>query len=519
LASGVSSDRRRHTALVFILISCLYFLAASGFAATTPFWYDELFSVTIARLPRIGDIIAALSQGADHTPPAIFILTRLANRLPGNELITNRLPGLIGFWLMGVCTFIYVRRRLPAPCAWVAAALPAVTAIYTIAREARPYGLLAGLCGIALVCWQAAADGRRRMLALTGLTISLSLAILSHYYAVFLFLPFAVAELVRWLARRRVDREIAMSLALAACTELVLLPMVRATSSLAGGFSLKVSPSAALDVYVFFVDKSSAIKLLIAVCLIAPFVEPLAAALRRRLSLGGRILEAPGPMGAPDVIPPHEYAGALVLAAMPFVQVLVTGALHAPFSFRYGIYAIVGISVLAAYALGWMSTRVPTAAWSVAVLIVAVAGVRLGLGIPLLFRAPPAWNRDHPLLAEAPSTQSIVIERAADFLPLSYYAPPGVRQRFAYLADAEASLRVLGRNSADVNLLALARWAPVPVRPYAEYVRGQERFLVYSSHDGWLLEQLLADGAEVRLVKASGATALYQVSGLDGWRR
>ena len=47
------------------------------------------------------------------------------------------------------------------------------------AHEARPYALVLALAGIALVAWQAAAEGRRRRVALFSLGFALAAALCS----------------------------------------------------------------------------------------------------------------------------------------------------------------------------------------------------------------------------------------------------------------------------------------------------------------------------------------------------
>ena len=54
-----------------------------------------------------------------------------------------------------------------------------------------------------------------RRLSLAGLFVSLPLAICCHYYAAFLLLPFALAELTRTWVRRRIDWPIWIALGLA----------------------------------------------------------------------------------------------------------------------------------------------------------------------------------------------------------------------------------------------------------------------------------------------------------------
>src|SRR5262249_22574769 len=76
---------------------------------------------------------------------------------------------------------------------------------YSYAYEARGYGMVLGFAGAAVVCWDLARSPRWRPVALLGLPVCLALAVATHFYAVLLVVPLALAELARSLKRRRTD--------------------------------------------------------------------------------------------------------------------------------------------------------------------------------------------------------------------------------------------------------------------------------------------------------------------------
>ena len=72
--------RNRSAAGSFIaaaILAAFYFATSIYIASHRVFWFDELFTVRIARLPDIKAIWTALGHGADSLPPAYYMVVRL----------------------------------------------------------------------------------------------------------------------------------------------------------------------------------------------------------------------------------------------------------------------------------------------------------------------------------------------------------------------------------------------------------------------------------------------------------
>src|SRR3954451_22972836 len=82
---------------------------------------------------------------------------------------------------------------------------PFFTMAQYYAYEARPHGITLGWCGLALVSWQNAKDGPRRYISLLCFCLSLTGALLTHVYAVFILVPFFVAEVYETFRTRYFD--------------------------------------------------------------------------------------------------------------------------------------------------------------------------------------------------------------------------------------------------------------------------------------------------------------------------
>jgi len=153
-----------------------------------PIWYDEAFTLMLAKLP-LTQMIAATA--GDVHPPLFYLTVWASVRLFGTAFWALRLPGLL-FSLMGLATFAYIVPALKLPRAVEALSIIAVALspmlIYH-AAEARMYNLfvlfvLAGAWAVWRGNWGA-------------LGVALGLGMLTHN----MFVLYVVTLSVWWLAR------------------------------------------------------------------------------------------------------------------------------------------------------------------------------------------------------------------------------------------------------------------------------------------------------------------------------
>jgi mannosyltransferase len=163
-------------------------------------WLDE--SATMILVHRGFSGMLSHLPSSESTPPLYYVLVWGWTKVFGaGPLGFRSFSALIGTLTIPV---LYLAGREISPRAglWAAALAAVNPAMYYYSQEARAYGLLILFCAMAFVLWQRALrtpDGRR--LALWG-GVSV-LALLTHYFAAFLFLPEAVV-LVSRLGWRRV---------------------------------------------------------------------------------------------------------------------------------------------------------------------------------------------------------------------------------------------------------------------------------------------------------------------------
>jgi hypothetical protein len=244
----------RRPGLVAGGLTAFYLALAVVLAARRLLWNDEFYTFHIARLPGLAAIWDALTTGAEQLPPLVYVATRWSQAILGTSELATRLPAVLGFGVMTLCLFRVVAWRASPLFAALAMLFPLASGAFPYAYEARPYGLVLGCAGLALLAWQAATEHARRPLALIGLGGSLAAATSLHYYAVLLVGPLALGELVRSARRRRVDYPVWVAFVAAVVPLAAFLPLIRSARRYAGGSWAPADWATVGGVYAFLLD-------------------------------------------------------------------------------------------------------------------------------------------------------------------------------------------------------------------------------------------------------------------------
>jgi 4-amino-4-deoxy-L-arabinose transferase-like glycosyltransferase len=187
------------------------------------FWYDEAFTPVHVLRPGLGATLHGVVH-SENSPPLWYLLAWVFERVLGDGEVALRLPSaLAGIALVPVCWALgheLAGRGAAAACAALASFGPLFV---WYSQEARVYALFALLCGVATVCFLRAErdPSPRRMAAFAA---SGGLALLTHYFAVFLLAPMAL-----WLLRDARQRRPALAaVAAIAIVVAALLPLIGA---------------------------------------------------------------------------------------------------------------------------------------------------------------------------------------------------------------------------------------------------------------------------------------------------
>jgi hypothetical protein len=481
----------------------LYFGLTGLLAARKPLWTDEFFTLYAAQRPSVRDVWEALQESPDAMPVLTHVLTHCVGNLLGFSHLTVRLPAMVGYWLLCVAVFAFLRRRVALPLAAAGMLIPlTVAAVYPFAYEARGYGLLAGFAAAAVLCWDdVAASPRQSWWALPGISLCLAATVASHVYGVFVVVPLAVAELARTRERGRFDLGVWLAMACAGLVALPLAPfmpnMRRVGGLMAGsgssGWDVLDACSAFLSTPVTYFG------LLVVVGLV-----------RRP---GGGLREPPCPQ--PRVVRKSDWVLALAFASMPLWAYLATCPLTSVFRPRYFLPTVIGVSLLPPLVLeAWLGRgsrlcwAVPcwvllAAAWNVADTkhnLRELSSLRQGQGPDYLLKIEDRLPHD-----DLP----VVVSEHQGFTRLHHYAGELLRARLVYLPDDNSEW------NKSQNALFLKQYG-YRMQPAADFCRSHREFYLYVS-DGRVspfLTRLIVQGAELRDTGLNDTDDVYPRPGL-----
>jgi hypothetical protein len=483
----------------FVAISAIFFLFAIHVSSMNLLWYDEIFTLRIARLPDIATVLDAVEHPVDLQPPLYFIIVRASMKAIGETHLGARLPSMIGVWIMTVCVFAFLRRRNSILLSCSGAALALMFRSLSQAWEARPYGLVLGLSGIVLLSWQRATDSPHRKLALACLALGLAAGPCVSYYAVLLWVPLGFGELVRSIRSRRVDWPIWTILFLALLPFLAHLRYILPATVSASSTKLWNAPTLESLVTLYPALLANAYPtffVLFAILLVMRTKHPEAVSMLA-----------------------HETAVLWGLIATPIfgfvLALLVTHVIHS----RYVLFSVIGFGCL--FALS-MRRMLPAHRWrDLLIFLVAMVSLCMAARQALTLHnrlRPPAevLSRRLPTQVED-SGLPVVIGSGLNFWPLTYYAPQSVRERICFVADMDVAARRTGNVSVDGGLLATMKHFKPRVYPWSEFRKTQRQFyLVWPRRENvlfeWLLPEVQSLDAEVENVGSWGGDELYLVT-------
>lgn len=483
-------------------------------AASLPFWYDELLTVRLSALGGVSELWSALTGGFEFTPPLGYLATKLARTLPGPETLTARVPPLAGYVLLVVTLFIFLRRRIGGWFALSAVALlPLADFTIRYAVEARPYMLVLGMSGCALVFWQATVNkpgsgdrdpesdpsGQGGAWAPIGLAISVALALLLHVWAILLPLALAAGELVEVARSRSVRWRVVGALA-AAAPVLGLYPAILSASRnvIFGG---PIYEPTLLKLYGAIRSELPRPRALVAAALVAAFVAAWWA--RRRAPP-----EPPRPGLRPD-----ELAVMWMLMLSPCVPYAYAQMARGAFMPRYAMYALPALICLAGVLLHRLGRGLRISGQCAAVVMLLGVLVYLPRKVPIergrlavVESLAGAHDRLDPSVP-------IVLVNPIDVLPFDEQAGEDLRLRTRYVADPGLALQETGTNGIDLGYVLGERYLKLSVRrvSYDELAGHSRLYLAGKWHElSWLPKRLQQDGWQLSPIGGTPQAPLFE---------
>ena len=493
----------------------VYAAIRTSFAsASKSFWYDEVDTVIVARLPTVTTIWRALKQAIDGMPPLYYLVARLADHLVPNENIAFRIPSIAGLCCVLVCVFLFVRKRSGSVIALICVPIPFVTILYTTyAEEARPYSLVVAFVAIALLAYQHAPSTLWMLL----MGFSLAIAVSLHYYAIFALVPFFAAEaaLVLWAGRLRLRVWLALA---CGCLPLwVFWPLSSKLREYYGAhFWASVSLTDVLRTYGALFNTTAelgftpvAVSGTLGVAAVMVLVLALLATI---VAMLGRVRED---LTASKLF--SENTLVLGMLALPMFIVVAALVAHGGMAPRYALSTVLGLPL----ALGIVLPSLDRKAVALVMififsgLVVQEAGFwRSWLG-PLPGGVASATGVKNFIESVGYKDLPVVESDGFDYLKIQYYSSPEWKERFFVLTDAPNAVAYAGTDSIDKQLLIFQRFVPLHVSDFKVFASSHPRFLLYSTGGApfdWWPVRLNREGYLLQLLNAEGAQKVYLVS-------
>jgi hypothetical protein len=495
----VMRSPRLASALLVTLLVCEFGVLLLK-ASRKLFWYDELLTFHVSNLHPFSLLWKALQAGVDGMPPGYYVLVQLARRLPGDPLVTLRLPSILGYLLSLLGVYWFVRRAMPAVAGLAAVLLITLSPFREYALEARSYTLLVGFLAISAVLWQRI-DAKWFMTPLFALF--LTLAVSCHHLAVVVVSSFGVAELTWSLLSRRIRWGVWAACLLATSPFFLGLPLLLHMRDLFGkNFWARPSWGTAISTYTSYLGLAYNP----AFVLILFFGLVVGDSLLRVMRQPGEGTPE-GDFSLPEII---LVSGFLFY---PVLLVVFTKLLGGGYTERYGWPAILGLVLGSVYLVRtvWLKS---SSAYLLAALLIAFAhqGEK---DCRTLYKAGSTrvderWTKLAELSREEPNIP-VVIGSPLAYLEAAEYAPPELRaNRLVQVADPDLATRLIGWDSGDKAIRLLAQFIPLQVEDPATFQTAHQRFILFSGDNpDWFTQYLVEAGYRLRLLSEDGDNQIY----------
>ena len=510
--SGIAKCRlARVLAGVFVLLTATLALTWSHNKLMSQ---DEMYAFQTASVPTVAELVRVQRTWPISLDPLLYpLLAHAGMRAFGAGAFALRLPALLGFLLMQVCLFFFVRRLAGERAGAVAAAFPALTATLYYSAEGRPYGLMLGLYALALLSWQVATreagnrdqgtGSRRRGWALVGLAVAIAATINAHYFGILLLVPVCAAEGIRSLQRRRTDWPVMAAIYMGIAGFAATMPFLKAAGEFrnnyynSGWVGLHDITRAYRSIFVDYTQMSMTTQHLWMVALVA-FAAALVWGCARQIFGRGRETR----------IPAAEWVLMLVLAALPFCGYLLARLVTHSIEVRYVLGAAVAISAMLAVSISSWLRRDAVFAAVMVVLGVAIVGADTA-------RIHAEQRKTAQRLASL--VLSAEVKRALDANPDGrlyvqdmgafeedriYEPDADVRARMTLVYSRDEELRWRRHDTMTLTAMHIGRFTGLPVVSY-EALRarpGEHLFVLYHTSWDWTDQAFAEDDARVQPV-------------------
>ncbi len=468
-------------ALTVIYVTALYF-AGQRFV-----WFDELCTFDIARAPSLHTLWRWVLK-FDNNPPTVYLLSRFSMRIFGPTPLGLRLPSMVEFYLGSVAMLVYLRRKVATPVAAFAVLILWSSSSFYYATEARVYALVFLSFSCLLLSWDSATRRAQRTVALWCVAISTVVLLMSHVFASLCLAAFVVAELARYLRRRRPDYPLYAALVLPMAAMLLYIPLIRVYHGLILWPQFHASPRMAARFYYDAVDCVAR----------ALFAVSLSAMLLQQRSATADTVKSK--------LAVEDWTLFACMLLNPLLLNLLLMQRKGDFFGRYTLTTNVVIYGLIAVLFA-VRLRFNKLSAYVATLLMLVMMVH---SVHREWVKRPREANQTTLMSLRPDLP-IVVSNGATWVEMNQHESPQVVARLYYIKDRAAAVKYDGTNYYyDFEALDDMQREGFPfkgsVEAYSAFIASHRQFLIFADPFEWLPLKLREDGAQFTLLLAySGA--------------
>ncbi len=297
------------------------------------FWFDELLTYWIVRLPSLGAVWEGLLSGADPQPFPALLPFRVAHTVFGADELATRSVSILAFGLAAAGTYRFVRHGLGALAALAATLLLCLSLAYAYGLEARAYAMMIAATAWGLVSWRSAIEARPRLAPVSLFGLCMAVLVSTHYFACLVLVAFAVGELIRYYHARAIDWPTAAALLMAPLALVPYIPIAIRIRQTYQGYSWRTGELQ--DIWLFYAEQ------------LAPAAAPLACSAVVGLAAwawsSGRLRPGDRETGAFER---HELWALATLALLPVGYVLSAKYMSNAYAPRYALSAHIGVACL-----------------------------------------------------------------------------------------------------------------------------------------------------------------------------
>ncbi|ACI52311.1 conserved hypothetical protein [Gluconacetobacter diazotrophicus PA1 5] len=335
---------QRTSAVIFLVVTLVYFYSAVRYARHAPLWMDEVLTYYTIRQADLSHVLRAVWSGTDFSPFFMHAVLHVIPPVDQGDLLSPRILSIFSAYGAALCLLRLARKYFELPVAVLSFSLLLASYFFFFAVQAREYALIVFLFSASLLVWSNVCDGNNDRKNLFLLWVFLSLTLCTHFYGVVSIVVMALCETVWDLRTRRIRWPVWITLAATCPVGMAWIPWARHLQMLNAGdqngpFYYAYPTFEKLWSYtVLFVGGNYVFPIIAVSCLAASFLFP----------------------GSGDVPPENAQAGRRVLGCIvlsvgcvPLIVFCLARFLTGSFSARYMADFLTFDAVAIPFAIGW----------------------------------------------------------------------------------------------------------------------------------------------------------------------